>query len=152
MGPEDIRWQKDDSRMDPVTYLRSRGAPSSGGRMPTSHAGPMPGPGRGRGFQKNVSKKDFPPPGNGVGKRSSDDIEMLHTESLMKVVENVLSVSNPDRLEVEKAKKAIKVRPNVQIILSGCFHFVDCQCLQDQEQSLTDAIERLAEASDGESG
>nr|CAB3452994.1 unnamed protein product [Digitaria exilis] len=92
----------------------------------------MPGPGRGRGFQKNMSKKDFPPPQNGVGKRSSDDIDILHTESLIKEVEKVFSVNNPDPQEVEKAKKALK-------------------CLQEQEQSLIDAIARLAEASDGES-
>ncbi|XP_062193767.1 protein EMSY-LIKE 3-like isoform X1 [Phragmites australis] len=126
MGPEDIRWQEDDSGIDPVTYLRSLGAPSSGGRKSTSRGGPMPGPGRGRGFQKNISK---PSPQNGVGKRSSDDIDILHTESLVKEVEKVFSVSNPDPLEVEKAKKALK----------------------EQEQSLIDAIARLAEASDGES-
>ncbi|KAJ1288544.1 hypothetical protein BS78_02G097000 [Paspalum vaginatum] len=130
MGPEDIRWQEDDSGIDPVTYLRSRGAPTSGGRKPTGRGGPMPGPGRGRGFQKNMSKKDFPPPQNGVGKRSSDDIDILHTESLIKEVEKVFSVSNPDPQEVEKAKKVLK----------------------EQEQSLIDAIARLAEASDGESG
>ncbi|WVZ63449.1 hypothetical protein U9M48_013080 [Paspalum notatum var. saurae] len=129
MGPEDIRWQEDDSGIDPVTYLRSRGAPTSGGRKPAGRGGPMPGPGRGRGFQKNMSKKDFPPPQNGVGKRSSDDIDILHTESLIKEVEKVFSVSNPDPQEVEKAKKVLK----------------------EQEQSLIDAIARLAEASDGES-
>ncbi|KAL6863806.1 hypothetical protein ACP4OV_016709 [Aristida adscensionis] len=129
MGPEDIRWQEDESGIDPVAYLRSRGGPSSGGRKSTSRGGPMPGQGRGRGFQKNVSKKDFPPPQNGVGKRSSDDIDILHTESLIKEVEKVFSVSNPDPQEVEKAKKVLK----------------------EQEQSLIDAIARLAEASDGES-
>ncbi|KAL6598040.1 hypothetical protein ACP70R_046461 [Stipagrostis hirtigluma subsp. patula] len=129
MGPEDIRWQEDDSGIDPVAYLRSRGGPSSGGRKSSGRGGPTPGPGRGRGFQKNVSKKEFPPSQNGVGKRSSDDIDILHTESLIKEVEKVFSVSNPDPQEVEKAKKALK----------------------EQEQSLIDAIARLAEASDGES-
>jgi len=85
MGPEDIRWQEDDSGIDPVTYLRSRGAPTSGVRKPTGRGGPMPGSGRGRGLQKNMSKKDFPPQ-NGVGKRSSDDIDILNTESLIKEV------------------------------------------------------------------
>ncbi|KAK3132442.1 hypothetical protein QOZ80_6AG0521630 [Eleusine coracana subsp. coracana] len=129
MGPEDIRWQDDDSGIDPMAFLRSRGAPGNGSRKPTSRGGPMSGPGRGRGFQKNLSKKDFPSPQNGVGKRSSDDIDILHTESLIKEVEKVFGVSNPDPLEVEKAKKALK----------------------EQEQSLIDAIARLAEASDGES-
>jgi hypothetical protein len=90
MGPEDIRWKEDDSGIDPVAYLRSRGAPSSGVRKPTGRGGPMPGSGRGRGLPKNMSRKDFPPPQNGVGKRSSDDIDILHTESLIKEVECLL--------------------------------------------------------------
>jgi hypothetical protein len=85
MGPEDIRWQDNDSGIDPMAYLRSRASPGNGSRKPTSHSGPMPGPGRGRGFQKNASKKDFPSPQNGVAK-SSDDIDILHTESLIKEV------------------------------------------------------------------
>jgi hypothetical protein len=85
MGPEDIRWQDDDSGVDPMAYLR-RAAPGNMGRKPTSRGGPMSGPGRGRGFQKNTSKKDVPSPQNGVGKRSSDDIDILHTESLIKEV------------------------------------------------------------------
>ncbi|KAG8056280.1 hypothetical protein GUJ93_ZPchr0002g26126 [Zizania palustris] len=124
MGPEDIRWQGD----DPGIYQGGRGGPGSGGKKTSSRGGPTPGTGRGRGFPKHVSRKDLPPQ-NGVGKRSSDDIDILHTESLIKEVERVFSVSNPDPLEVEKAKKTLK----------------------EQEQSLIDAIGRLAEASDGES-
>ncbi|KAF7101807.1 hypothetical protein CFC21_103038 [Triticum aestivum] len=123
--PEDIIWQGE----DPGLYQGGRGAPGSGGKKSTSRVMPTPGTGRGRGFQKNVSKKDFPRSQNGVGKRSSDDIDILHTESLIKEVERVFSVSHPDPLEVDKAKKALK----------------------EQEQSLIDAIARLAEASDGES-
>lgn len=86
MGPEDIRWKEDEiSGIDLNMYLQGRGPPTSGGKKP-GRGGPMPGPGRGRGFQKNMSKKDFPPPQNGVGKRSSDDIDILHTESLIKEV------------------------------------------------------------------
>ncbi|CAL5090737.1 unnamed protein product [Urochloa decumbens] len=131
MEPEDIRWLEDDSRIDPVTYLQSQGAPSSGARKSTSCGGLIPGHGRGRSFQKNVSKKDFPPPINNARKRGSGDIDIFHTESLIKRVEKVFSISNPDPLEAEKAKKALK----------------------EQEHSLVDAIARLAErsadASDG---
>ncbi|XP_044984233.1 protein EMSY-LIKE 3-like isoform X3 [Hordeum vulgare subsp. vulgare] len=123
--PEDIIWQGE----DPGLYQGGRGGPGSGGKKSASRGMPTPGTGRGRGFQKNVSKKDFPRSQNGVGKRSSDDIDILHTESLIKEVERVFSVSHPDPLEVDKAKKALK----------------------EQEQSLIDAIARLAEASDGES-
>uniref|UniRef100_A0A0D9XBY6 ENT domain-containing protein n=1 Tax=Leersia perrieri TaxID=77586 RepID=A0A0D9XBY6_9ORYZ len=125
MGPEDIRWHGD----DPGIYQGGRGPPGSGGKKSSSRGGPAPGTGRGRGFPKHAPRKDFPPSQNGVGRRSSDDIDILHTESLIKEVERVFSVNNPDPLEVEKAKKVLK----------------------EQEQSLIDAIARLAEASDGES-
>jgi hypothetical protein len=82
MGPEDIRWQGD----DPGIYQGVRGAPGSGGKKSSSRGGPTPGTGRGRGLPKHVSRKDFPPSQNGVGKRSSDDIDILHTESLIKEV------------------------------------------------------------------
>ncbi|RCV11085.1 hypothetical protein SETIT_2G160000v2 [Setaria italica] len=125
MGPEDIRWLDNDSGIDPVMYLQSQGAPSSGARKSTNCGGLMRGHGRGRSFQKNVSKKDFSPPQKNARKRGSGDIDILHTESLIERVEKVFNVSNPDHLEVEKAKKALK----------------------EQEHSLVDAIARLAEAS-----
>ncbi|KAK8450939.1 hypothetical protein SEVIR_6G123800v4 [Setaria viridis] len=86
------------------------------------------GAGRGRGPQKNSFKKDYPPSQNGVGKKSSDYIEILHTETLIKEVERVFTAGNPDPLEMERAKKVLK----------------------EHEQSLIDAIARLAEASDVE--
>ncbi|CAL5075166.1 unnamed protein product [Urochloa decumbens] len=129
MEPEDIRWIEDDSGIDPVTYLQSQGAPSSRARKSTSCGGLIPGHGRGRSFQNNVSKKDFPPPINNARKRGSGDIDIFHTESLIKRVEKVFSISNPDPLEAEKAKKALK----------------------EQEHSLVDAIARLAETSADES-
>jgi hypothetical protein len=99
MGPEDIRWQDNDSGIDPMAYLRSRAAPGNGGRKSTSRSGLMPGPGRGRGFQKTTSKKDFPSPQNGVGKRSSDDIDILHTESLIKeVIVNSIDIHDYKKL------------------------------------------------------
>lgn len=126
MAPEDIRWEGG----DPGIIQQGRGATVHGGKKSSSRNGPMSGPGRGsRGPQKNTSRKEFPPSQNGVGKKSSDCIEILHTESLIKEVERVFSASNPDPLEMEKAKKVLK----------------------EHEQSLIDAIARLAEASDGES-
>lgn len=70
-------------------------------------------------------------------------------------VEKVFNVSNPDHLEVEKAKKALKVSLNsLAYILSfqEVFTVSNCQCLQEQEHSLVDAIARLAEASADETG
>ncbi|KAG2642428.1 protein EMSY-LIKE 3-like [Panicum virgatum] len=76
--------------------------------------------------KKDLPKKDFLPPRNRVRKRASRDIDILHTESLIKLVEKVFSVSNPNPLEVEDAKRPLK-------------------------EQLVDAIARHAEASDGES-
>ncbi|KAL6640081.1 hypothetical protein ACP70R_022391 [Stipagrostis hirtigluma subsp. patula] len=124
MAPEDIRWEGE----DPGINHQGRGAPVHGGKKSSSRGGPMSGAGRGRGPQKNSFRKDFPPSQNGVGKKSSDYIEILHTETLIKEVERVLG-SNPDPLEAERAKKVLK----------------------EHEQALINAIARLAEASDGES-
>ncbi|KAK6928646.1 ENT domain [Dillenia turbinata] len=119
ISPEDIQWVGEDP-----------GISHRGGYGGAGHAGRdgIPGAGRGRGFTKQ-SKKDFPPSQNGIGKKSSDDIHILHTDTLIKEVERVFSASHPDPLEIEKAKKVLK----------------------EHEQSLLDAISRLADISDGES-
>ncbi|CAO2188950.1 unnamed protein product [Urochloa humidicola] len=124
MAAEDVRWEGE----EPDLNLIGRGAPVHGVKKSTHRGGPMSGAGRGRGPQKNSFKKDHPLSQNGVGKKSSDYIEILHTETLIKEVERVFSAGNPDPLEMERAKKVLK----------------------EHEQSLIDAIARLAEASDGE--
>lgn len=45
-----------------------------------------PGGGRGRGMVKGPSRKDFQPSQNGIGKKGPDDIQLLHTDSLIKEV------------------------------------------------------------------
>ncbi|KAE9465996.1 hypothetical protein C3L33_02089, partial [Rhododendron williamsianum] len=72
--------------------------------------------------------KELPRLQNGLG-RVSDEIEILHTETLLKEVEKVFGASQPDILEIEKAKKMLK----------------------EHEQALIDVIEKLADASDSES-
>ncbi|XP_020109251.1 protein EMSY-LIKE 3-like isoform X2 [Ananas comosus] len=125
ISPEDIRWEGE----DPGIHHRGRGAPSGGVKKSTARGGALPGAGSGRGGpHKNQPMKSFPSQ-NGVGKKRSGDIQIRHTETLIKEVERVFAVSHPDPLEIEKAKKMLK----------------------DHEQSLIDAIARLAEASDGES-
>lgn len=47
-----------------------------------------PGFGRGRGSAKGQSRKDLPPPQNGIGKKRLDDFQLLHTETLIKEVYN----------------------------------------------------------------
>ncbi|MED6203890.1 hypothetical protein PIB30_003628 [Stylosanthes scabra] len=93
-----------------------------------SRGGDSLGAGRGRGPKQ--LRKEFPPRQNGVGKRVLDDIELLNTESLVKEVERVFAASPPDSLELEKAKKMLK----------------------EHEQALMDAISKIADASEGQSG
>ncbi|XP_077254141.1 protein EMSY-LIKE 3-like isoform X2 [Tasmannia lanceolata] len=126
ISPEDIRWEGEDPGINRRTGL---GGPVRGVKKPMGRGGAVPGAGRGRGVPKNQSKKDFPPSQNGIGKKGSDDIEILHTDTLIKEVERVFGASHPDPLEIEKAKKVLK----------------------EHEQALIDAIARLADASDGES-
>lgn len=57
-----------------------------GGSGPGMNRPGGPGPGRGRGLPKGQSRKDFPPSQNGIGKKSLDDIQLLHTDSLIKEV------------------------------------------------------------------
>ncbi|KAI6685918.1 hypothetical protein NL676_031831 [Syzygium grande] len=115
ISPEDIRWEGEDP-----------GVSRRGGR---------PGPGRGTkkthdpGTTKAQTKKDVPLSQNGVGKKALGDIELLHTDTLIKEVEKVFGASHPDPTEIEKAKKVLK----------------------EHEQALVDAISRLEDASDGES-
>ncbi|EOX96769.1 Emsy N Terminus/ plant Tudor-like domains-containing protein isoform 5, partial [Theobroma cacao] len=81
------------------------------------------------GFAKGPSRKDFLPSQNGIGKKALDDIQILHTDTLIKEVERVFGTNHPDPLEIEKAKKVLK----------------------EHEQSLIDAIAKLTDISDGES-
>ncbi|PSS10024.1 Protein EMSY-LIKE like [Actinidia chinensis var. chinensis] len=125
ISPEDIQWEGEDPRVS-----RQGGYGGSGqvmGRSVGRDSGPAGG--RGRGVTKGQSRKDFPPSQNGIGKNGSDEIQILHTDTLIKEVERVFGASHPDPLEVEKAKKVLK----------------------EHEQALTDALARLADISDGES-
>ncbi|GFZ02758.1 zeaxanthin epoxidase [Actinidia rufa] len=126
ISPEDIQWEGEDPRIS-----RQGGYGGSGqvmGRSVGRDSGPAGG--RGRGVTKGQSRKDFPPSQNGIGKNGSDEIQILHTDTLIKEVERVFGASHLDPLEVEKAKKVLK----------------------EHEQALTDALARLADISDGESG
>ncbi|KAJ3698330.1 hypothetical protein LUZ61_002035 [Rhynchospora tenuis] len=134
ISPEDIRWEGEDPGINQQRSGRGGGGPAHGGSKKSMGrgGGAMPSGGRGRGSLKNMPKKDavIPPSQNGIGRKNPDDIEILHTETLIKEVERVFSASHPDPVEIEKAKKVLK----------------------EHEQSLIEAIARLAEASDGESG
>ncbi|XP_042451445.1 protein EMSY-LIKE 3-like isoform X1 [Zingiber officinale] len=124
--PEDLRWDGEDPG---ISHHPGPGAPERGVKKTSGRGGAIPGAGRGRGSMKNQAKKDFQPPQNGIGKKSTGDIEIFDTEILIKEVEKVFSASHPDPKDMEDAKNLLKV----------------------QEQSLIAAIARLADVSDGES-
>lgn len=128
ISPEDIIWEFE----DPGSQNRGvRGGAGRGIKKAPGRNSIIPsGLGRGRGGPlKHQSKKDLRISQNGIGKRGSDDIEILNTDSLLKEVERIFNAIHPDAVEVEKAKKVLK----------------------EHEQALIDAISRLADASDGES-
>ncbi|KAL5719534.1 hypothetical protein ACHQM5_012294 [Ranunculus cassubicifolius] len=100
ISPNDIRWEGE----DPGIFRR-------GSKKVV--------PGDSRGTPKPLQ--------NGSHKKGSDDIELLRTDTLIKEVELIFGASQPDPLEIQKAKKALK----------------------EHEQALVNAIARLAEAYDG---
>ncbi|XVF04614.1 hypothetical protein REPUB_Repub05bG0099400 [Reevesia pubescens] len=126
MSPEDIRWEGDDPG---ISRRGGHPGPGRGIKKSMARGGGVAGAGRGRGSLKGQAKKDFPLTQNGVGKKVLGDIEILHTDTLIKEVEKVFGASHPDPVEIEKAKKVLK----------------------EHEQALVDAIARLEDASDGES-
>ncbi|XP_034704512.1 protein EMSY-LIKE 3-like [Vitis riparia] len=124
ISPEDIQWDGEDPGIS-----RRGGYDGSGHGMNRAGRDSVQGAGRGRGLPKGQSKKDFLPSQNGIGKKAPDDIQILHTDTLIKEVERVFTANHPDPLEIDKAKKVLK----------------------EHEQALLDAIGRLADISDGES-
>ncbi|XP_042452546.1 protein EMSY-LIKE 1-like isoform X2 [Zingiber officinale] len=120
--PEDIRWEGG----DPGISHRS----GQSIKKPSGRTRAAPGAGRGRITRKKQAKKDFPPFQNGINKKSLDHLEIFNTEMLIREVEKVFVANHPDPVAMEKAKALLK----------------------EHEQSLIDAIARLAGASDGESG
>ncbi|KAH6812297.1 Emsy N Terminus plant Tudor-like domains-containing protein [Perilla frutescens var. frutescens] len=125
ISPGDIKWEGEDPG---ISRHGGYGGPGRGIGRPLGRDN-APGSGRGRGLAKGQSRKDLPPSQNGIGKKGSDDIQLLHTETLIKEVEKVFSASHPDPVEIEKARKVLK----------------------EHELALTEAIARFADLSDGES-
>ncbi|KAG6590232.1 Protein EMSY-LIKE 3, partial [Cucurbita argyrosperma subsp. sororia] len=126
ISPEDIRWEREDSVLS-----RSGAHPGHGrgSKKSMTRGGAVAAGGKGRGTTKGQSRKDLLVAHNGSRKQAMGDIEILHTDTLIKEVEKVFGANNPDPMEIEKAKKVLK----------------------DHEQSLVDTIARLEDASDGES-
>ncbi|XP_054817175.1 protein EMSY-LIKE 3-like isoform X1 [Prosopis cineraria] len=125
ISPQDIQWVGEDPG---INHRVSYGGSSHGMNRSVGRDS-VPGAGRGRGGTKGQSRKDILPSQNGIGKKGPDDIQLLHTDTLIKEVERVFSANHPDPVEIEKAKKVLK----------------------EHEQALIDAIARIADLSDGES-
>lgn len=127
ISQEDIRWEGEDSG---IPRKGGQAGPGRGLKKSMSRGGAVTGAGKGRGMTKVQPKKDFTSSQNGSRKKPTADIEILHTDTVIKEVEKVFSASHPDPMEMEKAKKMLK----------------------EHEQALINAIARLGDVSEGESG
>ncbi|GAB4835157.1 Protein EMSY-LIKE 3, variant 2 [Ancistrocladus abbreviatus] len=98
ISPEDIRWEGDDPG------ISHKGVRSGSGRgfkksMTRGGAVAVAGAGRGRGSSKGQPKKDLFLSQNGIGKKASGDIELLHTDTLIKEEHEQALVDAIARLE-----------------------------------------------------
>lgn len=79
ISPEDLRWEGD----EPGGSRKGvRPGSGRGAKKPMMRGGGVSGTSRGRGNSKVLSQ-------NGIGKKAPGDIELLHTETLIREVLNV---------------------------------------------------------------
>lgn len=83
ISPEDIRWEGEEPG---ILHRGGDRGQARGVRKPLSHSGVISGVGRGRGSIKGQSKKELLPSQNGIGRKVSDDLELLNTDTLVKEV------------------------------------------------------------------
>ncbi|CAI0450321.1 unnamed protein product [Linum tenue] len=96
--PEDIRWEHEDQS---IFGKGSRPGHGRGNKKPMMRGGSAAaaaGLGRGRGNTKGP-KREFPLSQNGTGKKALGDIEILHTETLIKEWKKVFGTNLPDPTE-----------------------------------------------------
>lgn len=82
ISPEDIQWEGEDPG---ISRHGGYGGSGHGVGRSVGRDGPPAG-GRGRGSTKGQPKKDFAPSQNGIGKKGLDEIQILHTDTLIKEV------------------------------------------------------------------
>ncbi|XP_061375301.1 protein EMSY-LIKE 4-like isoform X3 [Gastrolobium bilobum] len=80
ISPEDIQWVGEDPG---INHGGGYGGSGHGMNRFVGRDSVL-GAGRGRGATKGQSRKDFLPSQNGIGKKAPDDIQILHTEMLVK--------------------------------------------------------------------
>ncbi|KAK1386686.1 ENT domain-containing protein [Heracleum sosnowskyi] len=122
--PEDIRWVDEDAGLSHQSGVGIQGP----GDNNDIH-GIYPNIGRGKGAMRDQNEKEFPLSENVVVK-TSDEIEILHTDTLIKEVQKMFTSTHPNLLEIEKAKKMLK----------------------EHEQALMDVISKLGDAANSGSG
>uniref|UniRef100_A0A0V0ICK5 Putative ovule protein n=1 Tax=Solanum chacoense TaxID=4108 RepID=A0A0V0ICK5_SOLCH len=116
----DIRWIGDDPG---ISRVGGAGGPGYEG-VNTLSAG------RGRRFARQQFENDVNASENRIVQKTSDEIEILHTATLIKKVEKVIDASHPDLAELAKAKKMLK----------------------EHEQALIDVIAKLTDVCESGSG
>lgn len=127
ISPNDIRWKWEDVG---ASNRGGRSGTGRGNKNPTARGETAGGSGRGRAVTKGPSKKEPPPSQKALPKRPPlNDIELLHTDTLVREMDKVLSSTNADPMDIEKARKVLK----------------------EHEEALLEAIAKLEGASDGES-
>jgi len=82
ISPGDIQWVDEDPG---ISHRGNYGGSGHGINRAMGRDG-GPGPGRSRGVTKGQSKKDLLPSQNGIGKKVPDDIQILHTDTLIREV------------------------------------------------------------------
>lgn len=127
ISPNDIRWKQEDVG---ISHRGGRSGLGRGIKKSMACGGITTGSGRGNGILKGQSKNELHPSQYDIGRKALNDLEILHTDTLVKEVDKVFSSSHADPMDIEKARKVLK----------------------DHEQALLDAIAKLEGISDGESG
>lgn len=82
---DEIYWDVDDVELG-FSGRAGRVGPVRGPKKPMRRGGGVQGVGRGRGSLRSFPHKNYPQSQNGIGKKGHDDIEILHTDSLIKEV------------------------------------------------------------------
>ncbi|KAF6151798.1 hypothetical protein GIB67_010372 [Kingdonia uniflora] len=81
ISPDDIRWEGEDPG---VSRRGGRVGPGHEIKKSTGRGTALPIAGSGRGFAKGQTSRDNPPSQNGGRKKKSDEIEIFHTDTLIK--------------------------------------------------------------------
>lgn len=89
ISPKDIRWEGENLG---VSRKSGHPGPGQGVKKSVSRGGAVTRGGRGRGTLKGQTKKDFSSSQNGIGKKAKGDIEIVHTDTLIKEVGGYLIV------------------------------------------------------------